>query len=112
MPRRGAEAFLVTLNPNSNSGQNSIVHTGREIVYCMSGLLTYTIDDQTFTLEPGDSLFFDAHLPHRWQNNSAAPARILLVLCPSDEQDHPTERHFERESTNFRGKPEEKSQLP
>jgi len=94
MSRRGAETFLVTLNPDSNSGEYPIVHTGRETVFCLEGQLTYTIEEQTFALEPGDSLFFEAHLPHRWQNTGTIPTRSLLVLCPSDEQDHPTERHF------------------
>jgi transcriptional regulator with XRE-family HTH domain len=97
IPRRGVEIFLVMLSPHSNSGENLMVHTGREMVYCLEGHLTYTIEDQTFLLEPGDSLFFEAHLPHRWQNNGATPTRSLLVLCPADEQDRPTERHFKSE---------------
>lgn len=94
MPRRGAETFLVTLKPHSNSGEYPIVHTGREIVFCLEGTLTYIIGDQPFLLEPGDSLFFEAHLPHRWQNTGTIPSRSLLVLCPYDEQDRPTDRHF------------------
>jgi transcriptional regulator with XRE-family HTH domain len=98
MPRRGAEVFVVTLKPFSKISEDFIVHTGREVVYCLEGQLTYTIENQTYVLEPGDSLFFEAHLPHRWQNNGATPTRSLLVLCPSDEQDHPTERHFTPET--------------
>lgn len=101
MLRRGAETFLVTLKPHSNSGDNLIVHTGREVVYCLEGQLTYTIEDQVFVLEPGDSLFFEAHLPHRWQNTGITPTRSLLVLCPSDEQDRPTERHFASETARL-----------
>lgn len=97
MPPRGAETFLVTLNPNSNSGENPIVHTGRETVFCLEGQLTYIIDNQSFMLEPGDSLCFESHLPHRWLNTGAIPARSLLVLCPSDEKDRPTEMHFTQE---------------
>lgn len=97
LPSRGAETFLVTLNPHSNSGENLIVHTGRETVFCLEGLLTYTVEDQTFVLEPGDSLTFEAHLPHYWQNTGTVPARSLLVLCPSDDQDRPTERHFSQD---------------
>lgn len=100
MPRRGAETYLVTLNPNSNSGEHPIVHTGRETVFCLEGILTYTIEEQTFVLEPGDSLFFEAHLPHRWQNPGTMPTRSLLVLCPSDDHDRPTERHFTPEVTH------------
>ena len=94
LPRRGAEAFLVTLDPFSNIGEDLIVHTGREVVYCLEGQLTYIIDNQTYVLEPGDSLFFEAHLPHCWENRGTKPTRSLLVLCPSDDQDDPTERHF------------------
>ena len=101
MPRRGAETFLVTLNPNSNSGERPIVHTGCETVFCLEGKLTYTIEEHIFVLEPGDSLFFEAHLPHRWQNTGMSPTRSLLVLCPSDEQDHPSERHFTQETARI-----------
>jgi quercetin dioxygenase-like cupin family protein/DNA-binding XRE family transcriptional regulator len=94
MPRSGTETFLVTLEPRSNSGEKFIVHTGREIVFCLEGELTYTIEDRTFLLEPYDSLFFEAHLPHRWENKGITLSRSLLVLCPTEEQDHPTERHF------------------
>lgn len=101
MPRRGAEVFLVTLKPNSNSGENLMVHTGREVVFCVEGQLTYIVDGQTFLLEAGDSLFFEAHLPHCWQNNSDIPTRSLLVLCPDDEQDNPTEQHFLPETVDI-----------
>jgi transcriptional regulator with XRE-family HTH domain len=94
MVSRGAEPFLVILEPHAGSGEKPIVHTGREFVYCLEGQLAYTIEDQVFLLEPGDSLLFEAHLPHRWQNVGATPSRSLLVLCPSDEHDRPTERHF------------------
>ncbi len=47
-----------------------------------------------FTLDPGDSLIFEAHLPHRWRNPGKALMRSLLVLYPTDENDHPAERHF------------------
>jgi transcriptional regulator with XRE-family HTH domain len=94
MISRGAEPFLVTLEPHAESGRHPIVHTGREFVFCLEGQLTYTIEDQVYRLEPGDSLLFEAHLPHRWQNTGAAPSRSLLVLCPTDEGDRPTERHF------------------
>lgn len=94
MPRRGAETYLVTLDPLSRSGDNFIVHTGRETVFCLEGQLTYTIEDKTYILEPGDSLFFEAHLPHRWENSGTTPTSSFLVLCPSDDQDQATERHF------------------
>ena len=97
MISRGAEPFVITLEPHADSGPTPIVHTGREFVFCLEGQLAYTIEDQPFLLEPGDSLLFEAHLPHRWQNTGEKPSRSLLVLCQFDEKDRPTEQHFAKE---------------
>jgi len=94
MPRFGAEPFIVTLAPNADSGKTPIVHTGREFIYCLEGHIAYSVDSETYLLEPGDSLLFEAYLPHCWKNSGDAPSRNLLVLCPLDERDHPKERHF------------------
>ena len=94
MPHFGAEPLIVTLNPGAGSGKNPIVHTGREFVYCIEGHVACTVNNQKYLLDPGDSLVFEAYLPHQWKNSDPAPARILLVLCPMDARDSPTERHF------------------
>ncbi|MBI5651412.1 MAG: cupin domain-containing protein [Chloroflexi bacterium] len=90
------EPFIVTLEPYSSSGTQSIVHTGYEFVYCLSGRILYTIEDRPYLLEPGDSLLFESHLPHRWQNIHAEPTQTLLVLYPLDKPAHSRARHFER----------------
>jgi transcriptional regulator with XRE-family HTH domain len=96
MSRFGAEPLIVTLDPHADSGKTPIVHTGREFVFCLEGQITYSVDAETYQLESGDSLLFDAYLPHRWTNAGHSPSRHLLVLCPMDERDNPTERHFSR----------------
>jgi DNA-binding XRE family transcriptional regulator len=96
MSRFGAEPLIVTLEANADSGKNPIVHTGREFVYCLEGRVAYTVDSETYDLEPGDSLLFEAYLPHRWKNIDARPSCVLLVLCPLDARDQPTQRHFAR----------------
>jgi transcriptional regulator with XRE-family HTH domain len=94
MSRFGAEPLIVTLEPKADSGKNPIVHTGREFVYCLEGRIAYTVDSENYLLEPGDSLLFEAYQPHYWKNLDDTPSRTLLVLCPMDERDNPTERHF------------------
>lgn len=96
MSRFGAEPMIVTLDPGSDSGKNPIVHTGREFVYCLEGHIAYLVNNQEYFLEPGDSLIFEAYLPHRWRNTDLTPSRALLVLCPMDVRDSPTERHFHK----------------
>lgn len=91
---RTFEPILITLEPLASSGPKPIIHTGFEFVYCIQGRLTYTVEDQIYLLEPGDSLLFEARLPHRWQNVDNVPSQSLLVLCPGDQRDHPAEIHF------------------
>jgi transcriptional regulator with XRE-family HTH domain len=88
------QPFVVTLEPGSGSGQNLIVHTGHEFVYCLSGQVQYCINEETYLLGPGDSLVFESHLPHRWGNIGTDSAQIILVLIPADIRDTPAERHF------------------
>jgi len=94
---RGGQPLMVTLEPNANSGLTPIVHTGHEFVFCLDGKLSYTIEDQTYILDPGDSILFEAHLPHRWQNVGETISKSLLIMCPADESDHPEDRHFKAE---------------
>ena len=93
----GGQPLLVTLEPKANSGPTPIVHTGHEFVFCLEGRLSYTIEDHIYLLDPGDSLLFEAHLPHFWQNVGESTSQSLLIMCPADESDHPTERHFKPE---------------
>jgi len=96
--RPGLEPFIVTLEPQADSGDTPIVHTGLEFVFCLEGRIGYEVDGQAFILEPGDSLVFEAHLPHRWHNAGESPSRSLLLLCPADERDRPDEKHFTYET--------------
>jgi len=94
LTNRAVEPFVVTLEPNANSGPHPIVHTGFEFVFCLQGSIGYTIEDHTYLLEPGDSLLFESHLPHQWQNTHGQASQAILVLYPTDSRDRPTERHF------------------
>jgi transcriptional regulator with XRE-family HTH domain len=88
------QPFVVTLKPGAGSGDRMIVHTGHEVVYCLSGSIQYQIEQNEIVLKPGDSLVFEAHLPHCWENKREDTAQILLILYPSDEREEPGCRHF------------------
>lgn len=88
------QPFVITLEPGSGSGHSLIVHTGHEFVYCLSGQVLYQVEDKSYLLKPEDSIVFESHLPHRWQNTGNEPAKVILVLIPADIRDTPAERHF------------------
>lgn len=88
------EPFLITLKPNSGSGERQVVHTGHELVYCLSGNVEYLIDGQIYPLETGDMLLFEAHLPHLYRNVTGSDATMLLVLQTSGQSTQSVDRHF------------------
>jgi transcriptional regulator with XRE-family HTH domain len=89
-----ATPLLLTSNPFANSGSDAIVHTGQEFVYCLEGTMVYLVGPDEYILEPGDSLIFQAHLPHRWENREDTIFRSILVICPSDDNDRLVEQHL------------------
>jgi transcriptional regulator with XRE-family HTH domain len=88
------EPFVVSLKPNSRSGERQVVHTGHELVYCLSGNVEYLIDGQIYPLEKGDMLLFEAQLPHLWRNVTEEDAVILLILQATGQTAQSVERHF------------------
>jgi Predicted transcriptional regulators len=92
------QPFVVTLVIGAGSGDRMIVHTGHEFVYCLSGRILYMIEDKAFLLEPGDSLVFESHLPHRWQNICECESQIILVVFSDDEREVTGGYHFPIES--------------
>jgi len=94
MPHLGSEPFIARLEPGAMSGETPIVFPGREFIYCLEGHITYTIEGETFSLAPGDSLIFDSYTPHTWRNTAPTSSCALLVLCPEDSLDDSPEHYF------------------
>ncbi|HEX2906850.1 MAG TPA: XRE family transcriptional regulator [Phototrophicaceae bacterium] len=78
------EPFLVTLAPGAGLDTEPITHAGQEFVYCLDGEFDYQIGAETYHLEAGDSLLFEAAQPHYFSNSTSGPALILLVFQAQD----------------------------
>jgi quercetin dioxygenase-like cupin family protein len=58
-------------------------HEGEEFVYLLEGcLLVRVAGHNPIELTPGDSLYFNADLPHAYENLGGGPARVLIVATP------------------------------
>ena len=68
---------LLTLMPNA---QRAFVQTDAyEFKYILKGTVEYTIGEETFIMEEGDSIFFDATEPHNPRNTGETEAQILVL---------------------------------
>lgn len=89
------DPFLITLEPGAGSGGEPITHQGQELVFGLSGRVDYSVDGQVYPVGEGDTLLFDAALPHFWCNVTWEPARILLVLEAVEGRGAPLLPHLE-----------------
>ena len=80
LEEQSLEPFLVTMKPGADSGQQIMMHSGQEMVYCLQGEVEYEVASQPYRLAAGDTLLFQARLPHRWRNPGSSPAIFLLVF--------------------------------
>ena len=87
------EPFLVTLKPGANSGPEAMIHSGHELVYCLLGELEYNIEGQSYRLTAGESLLFEATLPHSWRNPQDEQAIFMLVF-QAERQGESVEQHL------------------
>lgn len=73
------EPYLITLDETSDA-YPIFQHEGVEFLYMLEGEVTYAHGDQTYLLQPGDSLFFDAGAAHGPLELRRLPAVYLSVI--------------------------------
>ncbi len=74
---RHMEALLVQLEEAEDDELS--VHDGEEFIYVLTGVVSFTIGNESFDLEPGDSAYYLSTTPHLLKAKSGA-ATILAVL--------------------------------
>jgi transcriptional regulator with XRE-family HTH domain len=55
--------------------------SGSEFIYVLEGELAYRHGSKLFSMAPGDSLLFDADVPHGPEKLSKTPVRYIAVVC-------------------------------
>ncbi|QOV88644.1 helix-turn-helix domain-containing protein [Humisphaera borealis] len=76
------EPFVVTLEPGQTSTERRLTYPGEEFVYVLEGEIDYTVGEETFTMKPGDGLYFNSTRPHAAISRGGR-ARMVRVFCAS-----------------------------
>lgn len=78
---RKAEPFLVTVEPKADTDPVHLnSHAGQEFNYVLSGTLLIRVDDTDLVLNEGDSLFYNASIPHGMKALEGKSARFLACI--------------------------------
>ena len=73
------DAFMITVTEKTLEA-NTYSHDGEEFIYIMSGCADLLLDDQVFTLDQGDSVYFDSSLRHRLLTHDGHEVKVLVVV--------------------------------
>jgi transcriptional regulator with XRE-family HTH domain len=73
------EPYLITLKDPTDVFP-IFQHGGLEFIYMLEGEVVYRHGERIYTLQPGDSLFFDANAPHGPEELSQLPIQYLSII--------------------------------
>ena len=85
LPGQRADVSLHTLRAGAATGgaDDPPIHEpgSRETAFVLSGVIALTVDGTRHELRAGDSVTFDADLPHHFENDGEEQARFLAVIA-------------------------------
>lgn len=73
------EPFLITIEDDTQR-YPTFQHPGTEFLYVLEGVIEYRCGQQTYVLEPGDSLSFQGDVPHGPEQLVHCPIRFLSII--------------------------------
>jgi transcriptional regulator with XRE-family HTH domain len=76
------EPYLITLKKDA-APYTHFRHAGVELIYMLSGKVRYRHADQTYLMEPGDTLLFDAAARHGPEELVQSPMEYLSIIIYS-----------------------------
>lgn len=79
---RRLELVLIEIPVGVAAGPPDPGHAGEEAFYVLEGAVRTDIGTQSHTLEAGDSIHWDATLPHSIVNIGAVKARLIFARTP------------------------------
>ncbi|MBC8006576.1 MAG: helix-turn-helix transcriptional regulator [Prolixibacteraceae bacterium] len=85
-PRKVFEPFLITMDDASEVFP-TFEHPGTEFIYMLHGRIEYRHGQQTYSLEPGDSLTFRGDIPHGPERLIELPIHFLSIIIYGGQAD-------------------------
>lgn len=80
--RRKLEAIWFSAPPGTGSGEDPYQHEGEEIGIVLRGCAECWIGERTYTLGPGDAIYFSSQVPHGWRNTGGDQLEMIWVSTP------------------------------
>lgn len=91
VPDRTLDPYLAEFIPLPKTTEvRSHVHPGFEFLYVLTGAMEVRHGTQTYALEPGDSVYFDASTPHSYRCVGTEKSTVIIVTQHQSVMPQPT----------------------
>lgn len=80
--RQDLQLVEMKLSPGQGTVDHTMSHPGEECVLVLEGTVVATLDGQEFELAEGDSLQYNATVPHNYAARTKAGARLIIAMTP------------------------------
>ena len=77
---RHMEPFVIDVQPSEDKDFKLSAHEGEEFIYVMSGEVEIAYGKETYSLQEGDSIFYDSIVKHHVHGAPGKSAKILAVV--------------------------------
>ena len=78
---KNMEPFIVTVGfDHPVNIQTDFCHQGEEFLYVLEGTMEFFFRGRSYVLEAGDSVYFDADIPHSGRSIGDKNAKLLIVI--------------------------------
>ena len=74
--------MLITIQPNNEISGHLFNHKGDEFIMILDGEMELDIENETYILREGDSIYLDSAVPKAWRNNSGKQVQTIWILSP------------------------------
>ena len=81
-----AEPFMVTVEPKSDADTpEAHAHDGQEFNLMVEGKVRFTLNELSYELNPGDSVYFDSSNLHAVRALDGNPAKFLAIVMTNND---------------------------
>jgi transcriptional regulator with XRE-family HTH domain/KaiC/GvpD/RAD55 family RecA-like ATPase len=74
-----AEAIIIRIQPGKKLTGHFFAHKGSELGYLISGQLEMTVENHSYKVAPGDTIYLEKDTPGNWSNTSEQVAELLWL---------------------------------
>jgi transcriptional regulator with XRE-family HTH domain len=76
-PGKNMEPYIITIGSDRTA---DFQHEGEEFLFVIEGRLEHFYKGERYILEEGDSVYFDANIPHSGRSLGNKKAKLLMVI--------------------------------